>query len=393
MQSERRTGTAGHAAQRLRHGFIVAQIALAFVLLTGAGLLGLSLKRAMAASPGFRPDHVLTGQISLPWKHYPDWPRRLAFVDRLLEEIKNQPGASAVGVINRVPFGGKDTKSAFTVQGYVRQPGESLRGHCFFGVGGDVFTALGIPLREGRFLTSDDYDQRVCVVDEDFARLYWPQRGAVGGLLFIGTSERPADEAFTVVGVVGATKQSELTEDLGQGAVYVPYQYRTIANVFAVVRTKQPPETFGLALQKIVRAIDPELPVNNLRSMEVRITDSLVARRSPALLVAIFAGSALLLAAIGTYGVLAYAVAQRRREIGVRMALGALPEQIARQFLSLGLRLVAAGSILGVIGACLAGRQPRSNGLAGHRRGRGRAARHPGRKAGSRNVFELPADR
>jgi predicted permease len=366
LQWETRTGTTSHAAQRLRHGFIVAQIALAFVLLAGAGLLGLSLKRAMAAAPGFRPDHVLTGQISLPWKQYPDWPRRIAFVDRLLEGIKSQPGASAAGIINRVPFGGDNrtqqnrVKSAFTVPGYVRQPGESLRGHYFFGVGGDLFKALGIPLREGRFLTRDDYDRRVCVVDEDFARLYWPQGGAVGRRLFQAAEEGPADEAFTVVGVVGATRHTELTEDSGQGAVYVPYQFRTAPNVFAVVRTIQPPEAFGLALQKIVRAIDPELPVNDLRSMEVRIADSLVARRSPALLAAIFAGVALLLAAIGTYGVLAYAVAQRRREIGVRLALGALPRQIGRQFFLMGVRLLAVGILLGVPGAWLAGRAMRT---------------------------------
>jgi hypothetical protein len=174
--------------------------------------------------------------------------------------------------------------------------------------------------------------------------------------LFVGVDELPDDQAFTVVGVVGATKQIELTEDSGQGAVYVPYQYRTVANVFAVVRTSRPPETFGLALQKIVRAIDPELPVNDLRSMEVRIDDSLIARRSPALLAAVFAGVALLLAAIGTYGVLAYAVAQRHREIGVRLALGALPRQIGRQFLLMGLRLLAVRILLGLPGAWLAGR-------------------------------------
>src|SRR5881628_1216270 len=109
----------------------------------------------------------------MSWKPYPDWPRRLAFIDRLLDGIKNQPGVSAVGVINRVPFSGENIKSAFTIQGQVRQPGESLRGHSFFGVRGDVFTALGIPLREGRFLNIGDYDQRVCVVDEDF----WSRSG------------------------------------------------------------------------------------------------------------------------------------------------------------------------------------------------------------------------
>lgn len=192
-------------------------------------------------------------------------------------------------------------------------------------------------------------------MDADFARYYWPTGGSIGQRLFLAGSEGADAEAFTVVGVVGAMKQAELTEDRAQGAVYVPYQYRTVANVFSVVRTRQAPQTFGLALQRIVRATDPELPVNDLRSMGVRIADSLIARRSPALLAAIFAAVALMLAAIGTYGVLAYAVAQRSREIGLRLALGALPAQIARQFLSIGLRLVAIGTVLGCVGAWLTG--------------------------------------
>ena len=355
LQSESRGSTVSHAAQRVRHGFIVAQIALAFVLLAGAGLLGLSLKRAMAVSPGFRADHILTGQVSLPWKSYPDWPSRLSFIERLMEGVRSQPGVSSAGVINNVPFSGDNIKSGFTVQGHVLRPGESLRAHYFYGVGGDVFAALGIPLREGRFLVSADSEKRVCVVDEDFARYYWSTGGAIGQRLFLAGSERADADAFTVVGVVGAMKQAELTEAQTQGAVYVPYQYRTVANIFTVNRTSQRPETFGLSLQKIVRAIDPELPVNDLRSMEVRIADSLIVRRSPALLAGLFAAVALLLAAIGTYGVLAYAVAQRRREIGVRMALGALPKAIGKQFLCLGLRLLMAGTAVGVFGAWLAG--------------------------------------
>lgn len=356
LQSATRGGTATLAAQRLRHGFVVTQIALAFVLLAGAGLLGLSLDRAMSISPGFRPEHVLTGQISLPSLSYPDWPHRLTFIDRLLEGVKSQPGVSAAGVINNVPFSGENIKSAFTIQGHVRQPGESLRGHYFYGVGGDAFAALGIPLREGRFLDHADSGSRVCVVDEDFARLYWPQGSALGRRLFVGGNEGPDAVMLTIVGVVGAMKQAELTENQAQGAVYCPYQFRTVANMYALVRTTQRPELFALTLQKIVRAIDPELPVNDLRSMVGRMADSLVNRRSPALLAGIFAGVALLLAAIGTYGVLSYAVSQRRREIGVCMALGALPQQIGHQFLSLGLRLLAAGVILGVGGAWLAGR-------------------------------------
>ncbi len=356
LQSESRGGTASHAAQRLRHGFMVAQIALAFVLVAGAGLLGLSLKNAISAPLGFHSDHILTGQISLPSKNYPDWPQRLGFIARLLEKVRSQPGVAAAGTINNLPFSGNNDKSAFTVEGHTPGSGESLRGHYFYGVGGDAFAVLGTPLRAGRFLASNDSESRVCVVDEDFARRYWPAGGAVGRRLFLGGNEGSDAEAFTVVGVVGAMKQSETTENQAQGAVYFPYQYRTEANMFVVVRTSQRPGSFALALQTLVRGIDPELPVSALRTMDARVAESLVLRRSPALMIGVFAGVALLLAAIGTYGVLAFAVARRRREIGVRMALGALPKQIAAQFLSLGLRLLAVGMVLGFLGACLAGR-------------------------------------
>ena len=158
-----------------------------------------------------------------------------------------------------------------------------------------------------------------------------------------------------IVGVVGAVKQAELTEPQGQGAVYVPYHYRD-TNIFVVTRTSQRPEAFADSLRQLVRAADPELAIDDIRSMDTRIADSLIARRSPAMLAGIVAGVALLLAAIGTYGVLSYTIAQRRREIGVRMALGAQTRQIRTQFLSLGLRLLAAGILLGVMGVWVAGK-------------------------------------
>ncbi|MGB8342032.1 MAG: FtsX-like permease family protein, partial [Chthoniobacterales bacterium] len=368
LQSESRTGTISRAAQRLRHGFIVAQIALAFVLLAGAALLGLSLKKVMAISPGFRADHVLTGQFTLPWGSY-DGSKRVALLDRLLELIGRQPGVAAAGTITNLPLSGDNGKTAVTPKGYLPQPGESLHGHYSYGVDGDYFSALGIPLREGRFLTSADShrSEKVCVVDEDFARRYWPHGGALGQQVFHGEivftgKGHDTDNAnlFTIVGVVGTVKQAELTESQGQGAVYLPFRYRDSGNIFVVTRTSQRPEAFVATLRKLVRTSDPNLAIDDVRSMDARIDDSLVARRSPALLAGIFAGVALLLAALGTYGVLSYAVAQRRREIGIRMALGAQREQIGAQFLSLGLRLLAAGTILGLIGAWLAGRAMQS---------------------------------
>ena len=233
LQSESRTGTVSRAAQRLRHGFIVAQIALAFVLLAGAALLGLSLKKVMAVSPGFRADHVLTGEVTVPFRY-----NARPFLDRLLEAIGQQPGVAAAGAITNVPLSGESGKSAVTPKGYVPPAGESLHGHYLYQVTGDYFTALGIPLREGRFLTSADSHRadRVCVVDEDFARRYWPNGGALGQRVFQGSDSDDA-KLFTIVGVVGAVKQAELTEPQGQGAVYLPFMIPT-ASTFSSSRER-----------------------------------------------------------------------------------------------------------------------------------------------------------
>ena len=362
LQAESRGGTTGRAAQGLRHAFIVTQIALALALLTGAGLLGLSLERALAVSPGFRAEHVLAGQISLPGKNYPNVQAHLAFNETLMKGIRQLPGVSAAGVVTNVPLSGNSGKSAATVVGHVTRPGESPRGHYSYGVDGDYFAAMGFVLKEGRFLTAADSrgQDRACVVDDDFARYYWPGSSAVGQRLFEGGSAGKDSEAFTVVGVVGAVKQAGLTDEAAQGAVYYPYPARIDGNLFVVVRTSLTPESMELPIEKAVRRIDPELPVSDLQSMEARIAGSLMVRRSPALLAGIFSFIAVLLTAIGTYGVLSYAVTQRRREIGVRMALGATPGQIRNQFLGLALRLLAAGTLLGILGAWLASQAMRT---------------------------------
>jgi predicted permease len=360
LQSVSRGGTAGRGAQFLRHSFIISQIALAFVLLVGAGLLGLSLQRVMAVSPGFQSDHVLTGQILLPWADY-DEEGRMKFMESLMDKIRQLPGVLSAGVVSNVPFSGNSGKSAATVAGYVVRPGESARGHYSYGVAGNYFRAMGFSLRAGRFLAADDSRRadRVCIVDEDFARYYWPHSSAIGQRLWDGSEGGKDAAAFTVVGVVGGVKQAGLTEDEAQGAIYYPYAFRINDGVFVTVRTSQPPETLALTLQQVVRQIDANVPVTDVRSMDTRIADSLVTRRSPALLAALFSAIALLLTSIGTYGVLSYAVAQRRREIGVRMALGAQPGQIRIQFLSLSLRLLVAGTVLGFFGAWQAGRAMR----------------------------------
>jgi len=324
-------------------------------------LLGISLQRAMNVSPGFRSDHILTGKISLPWKSYSGNSARVAFTEKLVEKINHLPGVLSAGIVTNVPFSGNSGKSAATIEGRLPQAGESPRGHYSYGVGGDYFSAMGFSLLEGRFLTEADSrsHQRACVVDQDFAHYYWPNGSALGHRLFEGSEQGKDADAFTIVGVVGSVKQAGLTDETAQGAIYYPYSYRT-DDIFVAVRTTLPPESLGLTLQGIVRQVDPDLPVNDVRTMEARVSDSLVARRTPALLAVLFSTIALLLTAIGSYGVLSYAVEQRRREIGVRMALGAQPGQIRNQFLFLALQLLTFGVLIGVIGAWMAGRAMQS---------------------------------
>jgi predicted permease len=357
LSVESRGGTTTRSAHRLRHALIIAQFALAFTLLVGAGLLALSFSKVLEVNPGFHPENVLSGKIPLPYSSYKDGKALLAFSQRLGGELRSLPGVTAVGFATGIPFDSNESDNAISIEGQPPLPGQSLQTHYTSGVTGDFFTALGIPLIEGRLINADDSkrEERVCVIDEEVARRYWPGKSAVGHRIFNGVSDKK-EEAFTIVGVVGATKTKDLADVRAHGSVYYNFRYYNSGYLAVVLRTSQRPEAAGPALRAAVLRADPDLPVVDLKTMSARLDGSLVARRSPLMLAGIFAAVALVLAAVGIYGVLAYAVAERRREIGVRMALGALPQQILAQFLSLGAKLVVAGSILGAIGGWLVGR-------------------------------------
>jgi predicted permease len=360
LSRESRSGTATRGVQRFRQALIVGQIALAFVLLAATCLLGVSFARVLAVNPGFRSENILTGTIALPWSNYQKPGQRVAFVEKLLTALRAQPGVTSVGISTRLPFSGADTNdfSPFVIEGRSLSPDEQAAVHYNRGVGGDYFSTLGVPLLKGRFFNDTDalQDNKVCVIDDEIARRYWPNGDAVGHRLTFDVIKPKKEDYSTIVGVVGSVKQNGLDDRNGFGIVYYPNVLFPALGLTVVVRTVQAPEAAASALRGEVLLIDPELPVTDLKTMAARVSESLDARRIPLLLAAIFAGVALVLAATGIYGVLAYQVSQRRREIGVRMALGAQPKQILHQFLCLGVRLLAIGLPLGFVGAWFASR-------------------------------------
>jgi len=359
LQSESRSGTTNRKTQRMRHVFIIAQIALAFVILSSASLLSLSLRRVIETPTGFNPDNILTGQLSLPWKGFETTTALLTFADQLLRGTRALPGVTDAAIADSLPYTNGTSNLSIKVEGYTPKPGESDRAHYMYWVSSDYWHVMNIPLIRGRLLEESESHSstRVCVVDQALADQYWPGSDPIGHNL--SASTKITDEnKFTVVGVVAAIRQNEHDKNPNHGAIYFP-NYGT-DSFYLLVRSALPAASLAPAVRQAILHLNPAVPIDDLRLMQTRLNDSLITRRSSAILTSLFAGMALLLTAIGTYGVLAYAVSQRQREIGVRMALGALPQQVLAQFLGLGVKLLAIGIILGVLGAWAAGRAMQS---------------------------------
>lgn len=359
LNTESRGGTTTRATHRLRHSLIVAQIALTFVLLAGAGLLGMSFRRVLDVQPGFQPGQVMTAQVALPWTNYREDADRYRFAERLLEELRTMPGIASVGLATALPLSGGSGRNGIWITGQDPSAGTPIKTHYVYSIAGDYLQALGVVLHEGRFLNSDDArsENRVCVVDADFAQQYWPGESALGRVIYPGPPQIEGVKPHTIVGVVGNLKHRDLADPEKAGALY--FSYRPDAGPFSsfiVVRTLLAPAAAAPALRQALARVDSRLPLDDVFTMDNRMNETLVVRRSPMILAWVFSAVALGLAALGIYGVLAYAVAQRRREIGVRLALGALPAQIMRQFLGLGGRLLVIGVVLGLVFAYFVGR-------------------------------------
>ena len=361
LHEESRTGTGGKKSRRLRQMLVTAQVGFAFMLLMGAGLLFASFRALLHVNPGFNPNGVVSASVSLPRSGYPKDDALRSFMNRVLSAVRSIPGVSQAGATRAIPLGDNHNDSVILAEGYQMKPGESLISPLSITVTPGYFEALGISMIRGRPFNDGDNQSspRVIIADERLARHFWPNRDPIGRRMYFPGGDpkdfMKVDEHtvwFTVVGVARTLRYENLDDSGATVGAYYRCNSQDPASTFTfAIKTKGDSASMVRALRAQIARLDPELTLFDIHSMSERIDLSLASRRASMLLANAFGGVALSLAALGIYGVLAYLVTQRTREIGIRVALGSTRAGILRLVLREGFKLVAMGFVLGIVGA------------------------------------------
>jgi len=339
-------------ADKLRGVLVVVEIAFSLILLIGAGLLVRSFVRLQQVPPGFSPEHVVSMTVTLRGGNVDSFAKWTPFLDSMRARVGSLPGVEAVGATSSLPLSGTGGWSGIEVDGFPRGPNEPEFQSDQRNATPDYFETLRIPLLAGRsFNERDTADStRVAVVDEKMARRFWPNGSAVGKRLRLTATAYNVNPWIEIVGVVGVVKQYGLGADTRM-TVYFPQPQLPQPTMYIVVRTTSDAAVAAPAVVRAIHSLAPQLPVYSVRTMEDRLARSLARQRFAMSMLGAFAGFALILAVVGIYGVVSYLVTQSTHDIGIRMALGALPRDILGLVIAHGMKLAAAGLAAGLLGA------------------------------------------